>query len=238
MRRQGALARLVVRARADRPSSTSGGPRRCGRPTTTPTIIGGGGRPDGAASSGCRSCAPRWPGRRSAPTRTGSPSASPGSRARRRSSRSGRRPTPSSRRSATASTTRCRPPAPRWPRASWRAAARRCCTPSPRSTRCEVDRRLPDRRRDRPGRAHRARAPHRVQRRVRRRRRRQAGHRAGRRRGLRRAGGPLRQHGRDGHHRPAAGRALRAAERRVGGGADPHHQLAGGRGADARGTRR
>ena len=36
-----------------------------------------------------------------------------------------------------------------------------------------------------------------------------------------------------GHHRPAAGRALGAAERRVGGGADPHHQLAGGRGADA-----
>ena len=67
------------------------------------------------------------------------------------------------------------------------------------------------------GRAHRARAPHRVQRRVRRRRRRQAGHRARRRRGLRRARGPLREHGRDGHHRPAAGRALRAAERRVGG---------------------
>ena len=60
-----------------------------------------------------------------------------------------RRPTPSSRRSATASTTRCRPPGPRWPRASSRAAARRCCTPSPRWTRCEVDGDYRDRRRDR-----------------------------------------------------------------------------------------
>jgi chaperonin GroEL len=54
------------------------------------------------------------------------------------------------------------------------------------------------------------------QRRLRRRRRGQAGLRDGRRPRLRRAGGPLRRHGRDGHHRPAAGGALRAAERRLG----------------------
>ncbi|MCO5555078.1 hypothetical protein L7F22_008618 [Adiantum nelumboides] len=108
------------------------------------------------------------------------------------------------------------------------AAARRA-----RARRAGRDRGLPDRRRDRPGRAHRAGAPHRHQRRLRRGRRGQAGHDHGRRRGLRRPGGPLRQHGRDGHHRPAAGRALRAAERRLGRRADPHHQLAGGRGGHA-----
>ena len=45
----------------------------------------------------------------------------------------GPRPTPRPRRSATAWTTRCRPPGPPWPRASWPAAARPCCTPSRRS---------------------------------------------------------------------------------------------------------
>ena len=43
LRRQGALEGVVVRARADRPSSTSAGPARCGRPASTPSIIGGGG---------------------------------------------------------------------------------------------------------------------------------------------------------------------------------------------------
>ena len=95
---------------------------------------GQGGRRD----RGWRSCAPRWPGPASAPTRTGSTTGSPGCPARPRSSWWARRPTPSSRRSGTGSTTRCRPPGRPWPRASWPAAARRCCTPSPRwtSSRC------------------------------------------------------------------------------------------------------
>jgi hypothetical protein len=62
------------------------------------------------------------------------------------------------------------------------------------------------------------------------------GDRAGRR--LRRPGGPLREHDRDGHHRPAAGGPLRAAERRLGGRAAAHHELAGRRGADAVGRQR
>ena len=57
--------------------------------------------------------------------------------------------------------------------------------------------------------------------------------RAGPGRGLRRAGGPLREHDRDGHHRPAAGGPVRAAERRVRGRAAAHHQHPGGRGTDA-----
>ena len=63
--------------------------------------------------------------------------------------------------------------------------------------------------------------------------RRQAGPRHDRRRGLRRPRGPLRQHDRARDHRPAARRAVRPAERRLGRRPDPHHQLAGGRGADA-----
>ena len=88
------------------------------------TIIGGGGRASGW-SGGWSRCAPSSTAPRSAPTRTSSPSGSPGSPARPRSSRSARRPTRRPRRSGTASTTRCRPPGPRSPRASWPAAARR-----------------------------------------------------------------------------------------------------------------
>ena len=55
----------------------------------------------------------------------------------------------------------------------------------------------------------------------------------GRRRGFRCAGGSLRRHDRDGHHRSASGRSLRAAERRFGGRAAPHNQHTRRRGADA-----
>ena len=58
------------------------------------------------------------------------------------------------------------------------------------------------------------------------------------RRGLRRPGGPLREHDRDGHHRPAAGGPLGAAERGVGGRPAADHQHPGGRGADAMGRQR
>ena len=57
-------------------------------------------------------------------------------------------------------------------------------------------------------------------------------------RGVRRAGGPARQHDRDGHHRPAAGGPLGAAERRVSGRPAAHHQHPGRRGADAVGRQR
>ena len=57
----------------------------------------------------------------------------------------------------------------------------------------------------------------------------------GRRRGLRRPGRALRQHDRDGHHRPAAGRPVGAAERRVGGRPAADHEHPGRRGADALG---
>ena len=61
---------------------------------------------------------------------------------------------------------------------------------------------------------------------------------AGPGRGLRRPGGPLRQHDRDGHHRPAAGGPVGAAERGLGGRAAAHHQHPGRRGADALGRQR
>ena len=234
VRRQGALARRR-RSRWSRSAwSTSAGPRRCAPPTSTP-------RSSAAAAtqrapSSCRLAAAArrdGTGPASAPTRTGSTTASPGCRARPRSSRSARRPTPSSRRSGTASTTRCRPPARRWPRASSPAAARRCCTPSRRWTSSTSPATTGS-----ASRSSARRSPSRVHLIAS-----NAGYEgddvvkqvtdAGRRRGLRRAGGPLRQHGRDGHHRPAAGGALRPAERCLGGRPDPHHQLAGGRGADA-----
>ena len=93
-------------------------------------------------------------------------------------------------------------------------------------------RRLPGRRGDRARRADRAGPPDRGQRRVRRRRGRQAGRGDGGRRGLRRPAGPVRRPGRAGRHRSAAGGALRPAERRLGGRARAHDQLAGRRGAD------
>ena len=132
---QGAQQELVVRAGADdhrAPRARHPGPRdeRQHDDHRRPR------RPVGAGAAAHASCAPSWPGRRSARTRTSSPTASPGSRARRRSSGSARRRTPRPRRSATASTTRCRPPARRSPRASSRAAVRRCCTPSRRWTGC------------------------------------------------------------------------------------------------------
>ncbi len=94
-------------------------------------------------------------------------------------------------------------------------------------------RRLPGRRGDRARRPDRAGPPDRGQRRLRRRRGRQAGRVDGGRRGLRRPAGPVRQPDRDGRHRPAAGGPLRAAERRIGGRAGAHDQLAGRRGTDA-----
>ena len=57
----------------------------------------------------------------------------------------------------------------------------------------------------------------------------------GLRRGVRRARGPLRRHGRDGHHRPAAGLPVGAGERRLGGGAAAHDQHPHRRGADTLG---
>ena len=48
--------------------------------------------------------------------------------------------------------------------------------------------------------------------------------------------GPVRQHDRDGHHRPAARRPLGAAERCLGGRAAAHHEHPDRRGADARGA--
>ena len=51
-------------------------------------------------------------------------------------------------------------------------------------------------------------------------------------------GGPARQHDRDGHHRPAAGGPLGAAERRVSGRPAAHDQHPGRRGADAVGRQR
>ena len=52
-------------------------------------------------------------------------------------------------------------------------------------------------------------------------------------RGLRRPGGPVREHDRHGHHRPAAGGPVRPAERRLRGWAAAHDQHPGRRGADA-----
>ena len=85
---------------------------------------------------------------------------------------------------------------------------------------------------DRPQRAERTCVPHRRERRVPRPggRGADAGH--GPRRGIRCAAGPLRQHDRDGHHRPAAGGPLGAAERGLGGRAAAHHQHPGRRGTD------
>ena len=58
---------------------------------------------------------------------------------------------------------------------------------------------------------------------------------AGRRRRVRRPARTLRQHDRDGHHRPAARRALGAAERCLGGRAAAHDEHPDRRGADALG---
>ena len=115
-------------------SSTSGRAAQVRATNERTVIIGGAGAADGGGPAAEPSCAPNGAGPASAPTRTGWPTGSPGCRARPRSSRSVRRPTPSSRRSGTGSRIRCRPPGPRWPRASWPAVAPRCCTQSRRWT--------------------------------------------------------------------------------------------------------
>ena len=100
--------------------------------------------------------------------------------------------------------------------------------------------RLRDRRGHRPAGAHRAGVPDRHATRatpaqeVRRRRSRELGPDDG----FDALRGPLRQHGRDGHRRPAAGVPVGAAERRLGGRAAAHHEHAGRRGADAVGRQR
>ena len=133
VRRQGALEGLVVRVRADRPRA----PR--------PRLAGAGHQREHRdhrrrRGEGQRRAAPVAAARRDG---AGDDRHRRGlaQRAHRAAVGQGgdhlgraRPPTPSSRRSATASTTRCRPPGPPWPRASWRAAGRRCCTPSPRWT--------------------------------------------------------------------------------------------------------
>ena len=97
----------------------------------------------------------------------------------------------------------------------------------------QVKGRLRHRGADRPRGAHRARVPDRGQRGLFRCGGGGPAPAAGPGRGFRRPAGPLREHDRDGHHRPAAGGPVRAAERRVRGRPAAHHQHAGGRGADA-----
>ena len=99
-------------------------------------------------------------------------------------------------------------------------------------------RRLRHRRGHRPAGAGRARLLHRGQRRVPGGGRRRPDQDDGAGRGVRRAGGPARQHDRDGHHRPAARGPLGAAERRVSGRPAAHDQHPGRRGADAVGRQR
>ena len=97
-------------------------------------------------------------------------------------------------------------------------------------TRCREG--LRDRCRDRAPGPVRARLPHRRQRRVRRSRDRRQDHLDGERRRFRRPRGPIRQHDRARHHRPAAGVPLRPGERRVGRRAAAHDQHADRRGTD------
>ena len=216
-----------VGRRAPRPGRPGAGDQREHRDHRRARAAGG------RSSGGWRSCAPRWPGPASAPTRTGSTTGSPGCPARPRSSSVGA-PT-----NAELKEVRHRvDDSLQATRAAMAegivaggGAALLHAEPALDALEVSGDYRIGVE--IVRGVADRAAVPDRRQRRLPGPRRGQAGHRPGRRRGLRRAGGPLREHGRDGHHRPAAGGALRAAERRIGGRADPHHELAGGRGADA-----